>query len=100
MTVQATLKAPGEKLIRIRLELEAHEVREAAISGDFFIHPEESVSILEEALLGRPGTQEKLLKRLQDAVELGGLELVGISAESIASCALKAYENRKGMENS
>ena len=100
MTVKATLKAPGEKLIRIRLELEAHEVREAAISGDFFIHPEESVSILEEALLVLPGTQEELLKRLRGVVELGGLELVGISAESIASCALKAYENRKGMENS
>lgn len=100
MTVKATLKAPGEKLIRIRLELQADEVREAAISGDFFIHPEESVSILEEALLVLPGTQEELLKRLRGVVELGGLELVGISAESIASCALKAYENRKGMENS
>ncbi len=90
MTGTATLKAPGEKLIRIRLSLKTGEVLDAAISGDFFIHPEESVGALEEALRGPLVGPRELAERLRRAAESGGIELVGISVESIARCALEA----------
>ena len=90
MTGTAALKAPGEKLIRIRLSLKTGEVLDAAISGDFFIHPEESVGMLEEALRGPLGGPGVVAERLRRAAEAGGIELVGVSVESIARCALEA----------
>ena len=62
----------------------------AEISGDFFIHPEESVSTLEDALRGPLTGAGELAERLRRAAESGGIELVGISVESIARCALEA----------
>lgn len=88
-TRSAVVKAPGEKLLRVSLDLGGGVVRAARISGDFFIHPEEGVLLLEKALCGAPEWDELVL-RLQSVIDAGGLELVGVSIESIARGALEA----------
>ncbi|TAL35186.1 MAG: lipoate--protein ligase family protein, partial [Spirochaetes bacterium] len=44
------VKAPGEKLVRVRFILDAGRVTAIKISGDFFIHPEDAVESLENSL--------------------------------------------------
>ena len=46
------LKMDNEKLVRISLELEGDEIKKINISGDFFIHPENGISFLEDAVVG------------------------------------------------
>jgi hypothetical protein len=42
----------SQKLIRIFLKYEKDTIRKIVITGDFFIHPEESLERLEEKLVG------------------------------------------------
>ncbi len=46
-------KAPGRKLLRIDLETENNIIKDIKITGDFFMHPEESIFAVENALLGK-----------------------------------------------
>ena len=48
----ASLKVPGGKLVKARVEVKGGKVRWAKVTGDFFAHPEESIKELEEALAG------------------------------------------------
>ncbi len=95
MTIRgAAMKAPGEKLLRVRLDINGGTVSAARISGDFFIHPEEAVAMLEDALKGPCGTRAAVLARLEKAVISGNIELVGLSIVSIADCTLRAASMR------
>ena len=43
-------KAPGGKMLRVRLKEKDGRIESAKISGDFFLIPEESLSKLEKML--------------------------------------------------
>ena len=55
------LKVQGGKLLKVKLSQENGLISEISITGDFFIHPEESIEELEESLIGRETTSESLL---------------------------------------
>jgi hypothetical protein len=46
----ADYKAPGGKLVRVRLKEEQGQIRSVKITGDFFLVPEESLGKLEKML--------------------------------------------------
>jgi lipoate-protein ligase A len=50
----AQRKVPGGKLVRVRLQHDGTSITSAEVSGDFFVHPEESISVIESALVGLP----------------------------------------------
>jgi lipoate-protein ligase A len=52
--VSAQRKALGGKLVRVRLQHDGKETFAAEVSGDFFVFPEESISVIESALVGLP----------------------------------------------
>lgn len=75
-------KVPGGKLVRLRIGQDGR----VRLSGDFFIYPEEGITIIEEALSGRRGDEplDVLISALQAAVEVNGLQLVGLDVPMIA----------------
>jgi lipoate---protein ligase len=50
--MKAEYKIPGGKLLACTIETENNVITELKISGDFFMHPEESIGELEKAILG------------------------------------------------
>lgn len=84
----ADYKAPGGKLLRIRLKEEQGIIQSAKISGDFFLVPEESLSKLEKMLEDVP-LREAELKLLVDRFFRGtGAEGVGVSPEDFVKAIL------------
>ncbi len=87
-----THKIPNGKLVRVFVEIEKEIISSVKITGDFFIHPEESIFEIEKALAGCKITigEEELIGLIEDAVEKTGAELVGIDAKGIAFAILGA----------
>ncbi len=77
-------KVPGGKLVRLSTGTKDH--RCVTISGDFFIYPEEGVTVLEETLSGLSGSEsrDEIEHALYKAVRYNGLELIGIDIYVIA----------------
>lgn len=91
----ADYKAPGGKLLRVRLTVTEHVtpplITSLRLTGDFFMHPEEAILDLEERLAGVPLEAYALSERLQAFLETG-VEIIGASVEDIVHVLLSAEE--------
>jgi lipoate-protein ligase A len=84
-------KVSGGKLIKVRVSFD-EEIRKVEISGDFFLHPEEAIESLEEALVGIriPTTEEEVRGRLDTAIDALGTKLIGFSSQDLARSLIEA----------
>ncbi len=88
----ADYKAPGGKLVRVRLKEEQGQIRSVKITGDFFLIPEESLGKLEKMLEDVP-LREPELRLLVDRFFRGtGAQGAGISPDDFVKAILSARE--------
>ena len=89
-TLTADYKAPGGKLIRVMITEDSGIIRRVQITGDFFLLPEESLTQLEQALIGSMIT-EAALKRVVDGffaeTQAQGL---GVAPEDFVTAVISA----------
>ena len=82
---KSTIKA--QKLIRVLLKYDdENKIQDIKITGDFFIHPEESLEKLESELIGVKIDNESLV----DAIEKGlkDSECFGFSSDDMVKAIL------------
>ena len=91
MKGQAVYKVPGGKLLKVSVDFEEDVIERVKVSGDFFAHPEESIELIEEALVGAMIGPE-LEELLEDLIEENGIELYGVDVESIVTAIHLARE--------
>ena len=85
-------KAPGGKLVRIRLKEDQGQIRSVRITGDFFLIPEESLGKLEKMLEDVP-LREPELRLLVDRFFRGtGAQGLGVSSDDFVKAILSAKE--------
>jgi lipoate---protein ligase len=74
-------KVPGGKLVRVSVP--RHGL--VKISGDFFLHPEEGIMLIEEALCQLDGTEStwEIERLLNNLITFGEIELIGIDVPVI-----------------
>ncbi len=88
----ADYKAPGGKLVRVRLKEQQGEIRSVQITGDFFLIPEESLGKLEKMLEDVP-LREAELRLLVDRFFRGtGAQGLGVSSDDFVKAILAAKE--------
>jgi len=75
-------KVPGGKLLRLRAELDGDVLKSITIAGDFFIHPEDAIMLLEASLNGVSVKDRECLSRTVAEV-LEGAVLVGFSEDDL-----------------
>lgn len=85
-------KAPGGKLVRVRLSEEDGKVRSVQISGDFFLVPEDTLPELERALEGAELRQEEIRRRVDRFFEVNRVQSLGISRDDFVLAVLSAQE--------
>ncbi|MCD6589977.1 hypothetical protein J7K74_02225 [Candidatus Woesearchaeota archaeon] len=74
------LKNPGEKLVKIELDIEDKKITNVCISGDFFFYPEGSMKDLESAILG---PIRNVCERIREFFMVNNIEMLGISEDTI-----------------
>jgi lipoate-protein ligase A len=88
----ADYKAPGGKLVRIRLKEEQGLIRSVKITGDFFLVPEESLGKLEKMLEDVP-LKGAELRLLVDRFFRGtGAQGLGVAPDDFVKAILSAKE--------
>ena len=92
----ATEKVPGGKLLRVKVDYD-DIIKHVSITGDFFLHPEESIEKIEAAMSGlrTNESESNIVGIIKEVAKEHGIELVGISPEDIArtlKAAIKAED--------
>ena len=94
--LSADYKAPGGKLVRVRLTEADGRIESAKISGDFFLIPEDSLPKLEMMLEDVP-MREKELKLLVDRFFRGtSAQGLGVSPDDFVKAILAAKPGETG----
>ena len=90
--LRADYKAPGGKMVRVRLREKDGRIESAKLSGDFFLIPEESLSKLEK-MLEDARLDEKELKLLVDRFFRGtNAQGLGVSPDDFVRAILAASD--------
>lgn len=87
---RAEYKVQGGKLIRVQLSVQADRISHIKITGDFFMHPEEFIEELENALIGEPLDRQCLTQRIAVFMEKNEVVLLGAMPEDFTKCILMA----------
>ena len=85
-------KVKGGKLLQVQLEQDGSFVTLVTITGDFFIHPEEGLNLLEKGLVGVPVQEDvvRLSKRVEVIIKENGLTVLGFSPPDLAASIREA----------
>ena len=90
---KAIYKVKGGKMIKIQLTLENKKIiRDLRITGDFFLHPEETIEDIEKALRGCSLSKEELVRIIKETLTSKRAVLLGASPEDLARCIIMAGE--------
>ena len=83
-------KVPGGKLLCIKVDTQKDSILSVKISGDFFVHPEESITKLESCFTGLklPLDESALRQKLQNSTS--GVLLIGFEIEDLIRLLKKA----------
>ncbi len=93
-------KMPGGKLVVADLELDAGRLARVAVSGDFFLDPDEALDAIDAALTGLPAATDAAA--LAHAVQAGlpdGTTMFGVSPEAIAIAVRRAVDGMPADES-
>lgn len=87
-------KTPGGKLVVADVEVADGKIASVAITGDFFLEPPEALDAITAALLGVPAdtAEVNLARRVSERLP-AGTEMIGFSAESVATAVHRAIHH-------
>ncbi len=95
-SLTADYKAPGGKLVRVRLSEDQGTIKSVKITGDFFLVPEESLAKLEKMLEDTP-RREGELKLLVDRFFRGtNAKGLGVAPDDFVKAILSAKPGEAG----
>ena len=93
MQFNSIYKPQGGKLIRLNVDLHKDIISDIKICGDFFIHPEESLELIEAQIKGMPLIEDLLKQKLSKFIKQNNIQLIGLSPEDIVEAIILAKEN-------
>ncbi len=93
MIVQAKQKVKEGKLVKAEIEYDG-AIRNVKITGDFFLHPEETLEKIEQSMIGlkKDTSVESMVLNIRRVAEAHDAMMIGISPESLALVIKEALE--------
>jgi lipoate-protein ligase A len=88
-------KVPNGKLIKIMCEFEDEKIIKVQITGDFFIHPEESIDDLELALKDKEYSRKAISDIISKFFSSDDLVAFGITPMAVVDAIMMCKEEEK-----
>lgn len=85
-------KVPNGKLIKIMCEYENEKIIKVQITGDFFIHPEESIDDLELALKDKEYSRKTVSDIVSEFFSSDELVAFGITPKAVVDAIMMCKE--------
>ncbi len=81
----ASQKVREGKLVKVEVECDEF-IRKIKITGDFFLHPEDVLEMIEKSIFGlrKDTSTEAIASRINEIAEANDAQLIGISPESLS----------------
>ena len=83
MLTHTIYKVPNGKMVRLEMEYDQERINDIIISGDFFMHPEDAIDLIEQALTGIEIEEGKIKEAINKVAEEQGINFFGIDADSL-----------------
>ncbi|MFW9907634.1 MAG: lipoate protein ligase C-terminal domain-containing protein [Candidatus Thorarchaeota archaeon] len=83
-------KVPEGKLIKVKLWVTNESISKIIIAGDFFLHPEETITLIEENLIGTHLNAKSLETSIRSCLADAGGILIGATPKDIADAIMIA----------
>ena len=87
MNSKSIYKIPNGKLLKISLDYNknTNNINNIRITGDFFVHPEEAIELIEEELINVKLDKIKLFETIQSVIDENNIELIGLDVEGLTN---------------
>ena len=87
----ASRKVKEGKLVKVEVECDGF-IKKIKITGDFFLHPEDTLDKIEKSILGlgKDAGTEEIASRIHEIVEANDARMIGVSPESLAQVIREA----------
>jgi len=95
MLGRAVYKVKDGKLVKVQLAIENEKIKKIKIMGDFFLHPEEVIEDIEQALEGHTLDEQELSRLIKDVLTNKQAVSLGVSPEDFARCIMMAGEKNE-----
>ncbi len=81
----AEQKVPGGKMVSVRL-VYGPKIKNVQILGDFFLHPEDALPMIEKALVGTSprAKKDEISGKIAKVLAMNNAELIGVTPDAIA----------------
>ncbi|VVB87638.1 Lipoate-protein ligase A subunit 2 [uncultured archaeon] len=85
MIACAKQKVREGKLVKVEIEYD-ESIKKLKITGDFFMYPEDALERIEKTIVGlkKDAGMETIASKIRSIVEIEDVQMIGISAESLA----------------
>ncbi len=94
--VRGEYKVPGGKLVAADVEVAAGRLTSVAVSGDFFLEPDDALEAIDRAVVGMPETATVAALAAAVAAAADGATLVGFTPEAVAIAVRRALGRATG----
>jgi hypothetical protein len=90
---EANYKIPGGKLVKVKLATTSEKIDKVQILGDFFMHPEETILVIEEALSGCQKDEELIEKVIKRVLTDSSTTLIGATPADFSKTIMIAWNS-------
>lgn len=88
---KAELKVVGGKLLRVSSVIRDGRIEDIKITGDFFLHPEDSIDDLEARLRGIRAQKDEVNSTVKTFFESPEITILGATSGDFANVILKSF---------
>ncbi len=86
----ASLKVAGGKLLKASVQAAGGRISSLKITGDFFLHPEETLAEIESALANHLLNESAITATISSLLQKNNAQLIGAAPQDFAKVIMEA----------
>ena len=91
---QASYKIPGGKLVKVKLSIASGKIDQVRVMGDFFLHPEETIQVIEDSLIGCKEDENSIKLVIEQVLNNSDATLIGAAASDFSKTIMMAWKSK------
>lgn len=91
---EASYKIPGGKLVKVKISITSGKIDQVRVMGDFFLHPEETIQVIEDSLIGCKEDENSITVVIEQVLNKSKATLIGAAASDFSKTIMMAWKSK------